>query len=172
MLSVGRCLLAAVLLATLGVAGLLGWRAHQVSAAYAAGLTRIDELHAFTSGETSLLSPGGFAKAEVDLQDLRLQLNRIEREIAIPVVEQFAPHVPWLGPRYSAARDVVRIGLVATHAATTLGQVGSDVLEAFDAGGLSNPPSGGSTWLHVLKLHQAQLASAHAALETDRPIPP
>src|SRR6266487_473119 len=165
-MSPARYLVPVVLLAIVGTAGWLGWRAQEANRAYVAAVAHIDSLRVLTRSDPSALSAETLAQAKSELEDLRLQLNRIDETMTIPIGEHILAHLPWVGPRYAAARDVLRIGLLATDVGMALAQVDADVQPTLGSGGLSKPPSGGPSWLSALKADEAQLAGAADAIES------
>src|SRR5438874_1939969 len=165
-MSPGRYLVPVVLLAIVGAAGWLGWRAQEANRAYVAAAADIDSLRVLTRSDPTTLSSVTLAQVKTELQDLRLQLNRLDEAMSIPIGEAVLTHLPWVGLRYAAARDVVRIGLLATDVGTALVQVDDDVQHTLGSGGLSKPLSGGPSWLAALQANEARLASAADAIES------
>lgn len=166
-MSAARVLLAgaACVFIALAVAG--GVRAYELNEAYQAALVSMDRLRPLLTASPSSLSPGTLAETTAELRNLNSQFDRIDRATTVPGLDPVLGDMPWVGPRYRAARNLVEIGLLATDAATTATEAGSDLLPLLDKGGLARS-SGGPTWLDALLPHQDKLAAAARDLQTIR----
>jgi hypothetical protein len=155
-----RWLVVLITVAVLGAATVAGVRAYEVNTAYNLAVARIDRLRAVSSTDLAPLSADSLVQAGADLQDLGVQLARIDAATYLPLGDSVVSKLPWIGTRYSAARGLVRVGLLAVDAGMTVTDVGADLLRTLDTGGFSKGTSGAPTWLDSLAPRQAELATA------------
>ncbi|HEY0581768.1 MAG TPA: DUF4012 domain-containing protein, partial [Chloroflexota bacterium] len=136
-----------------------GARAFELNAAYNAAVSDLERVRSAASPEGEAPSAASLASARADLQDLKIQLNRIDSAMALPFGESAIAQLPWAGKRYTAARDLVRVGLLAVDVGSTLTRAGQDLLDASAGGGLFQAADPATpSWLDVLGPQWDQLA--------------
>jgi Protein of unknown function (DUF4012) len=148
------------------VVAFVGWvfaRALVVTSAYAAASSNLDSLRRLSTLDAAALTPETLVQARSDLQALSTQLARLDDATSLPVSEQLLANVPWLGPRYAAARTAVRLGSLGVSVGATVTEVGEDLLATVDS---SSANTGGDQqgWLGVLAQHQDSLTRARRDL--------
>lgn len=140
----------------LAIAG-IAYRAYSINTAYAATLSEIDSLQVLSTIDPSSLTPDQLSASTARLQDLRYQFGRLDAETSLPLGDTLVAALPWAGPRYAAARGLIRIGMLGSDVGLTVTQTGADVLRSTE----TDPAhSAASTWLDAVAPHADQLATA------------
>jgi hypothetical protein len=139
-----------LLLAGLGALALLvtliGFRARAAMAAYADVIVDIDRLRAIDP-----LDPASLPRARDDFRELTDDVDRFGALLIVPVIGGVVDDLPWVGPRYSAALNLVAIA----HLAGDSGVLLADALVATD-------PSSPGAWVQSLASHTAELQTVAA----------
>lgn len=114
----------------------------------------------------SSLSTADVATARDRLVDLDTNLGRLRAATGIPLGDTLLPHLPWLGPRYQAARGILRYGRLLAGAGASAAGIGQQALHALDVTGASASVAPTSpTWLDVLSTRQTELERDAAEIE-------
>jgi hypothetical protein len=152
-----------VLLALLGAGGL---RASTALAEYQAVSGQIDTLRSLADRDLGTLSVQDVADLKAQMAELGGHMRGLRDSLSIPVVDELLPHLPWVGPRYTSARNLDEIGVILSETGSSLAGVGEDVLAAFDSTGMSPKDSqAGPTWLDAVTAHQADLQPIAAQID-------
>lgn len=135
-----------------------GWRSWQGWTAYRGATSELRALEVLSRTDLGSLTEADLASAQSHLAALYGDMLQLDDATALPLGDGVLPHVPWLGPRYRAARQLIIVGERLAGAGASAAGIGRDVLTAFDATGVSNPsPPTATTWLDVLRARQAEI---------------
>lgn len=159
---------AAVILLGLIWAGLQSFQAYH---AYQDSLRSVRTLRAYSGRSPSSFTAADIHAMQLQFDDLNRSLSRLQRATSVPIGESLVNHLPWIGPRYKAARQTMRVGLLLSEAGRTGAGVGSDTLSALDASGLAYDPSSPQpTWLDAVSSHDGELVEVAAQVEQAKTI--
>ncbi|MGI9146218.1 MAG: DUF4012 domain-containing protein [Chloroflexota bacterium] len=147
------------LLALAGACGWVAWRAYEFSAAYPAANRSIDHLRSLSAVESASTSIDRLTLARADLQELKDSLQQLDDATALPIGEPIARQLIWIGPRYAAVRDLVRMGQLSVDAGTLVTQIGEDLLRTLDTTDVNQPPGVTPSWLDAISPYGPQLVS-------------
>lgn len=145
----------------------MGLRVNQARAAYAGVTEEVATLQALADDDLVALSSRDLAPIIFSLDELGRDVSRLQRAVTLPPgVHQIAEHLPWIGARYRAGHDMLKVAALLSEAGETTAQVGREMLVAMEATGVSadgSRPSG--TWLDILGRHQAELERVAAQVD-------
>lgn len=144
-----------------------GLRIYRAQAAYQDASEQVDALQLVASEDFSTLSAADLADIERRLDTLRLQLRQLEDATSLPLgSDSVVAHLPWLGPRYESAREVLQLGLILADSGASSAQIGREALFALDQSGISaNTASANPTWLDVVSNHEAEIQRIREQIE-------
>jgi hypothetical protein len=163
--------LVAVLVIAVLVGGWAGWRAWSAYRAYHDALNDVRTLQTYRSRDLASFSTVDLTNVQATLRDLRSCLRTLDDATSAPLGEAWLGQLPWLGPRYSNGRELLKAGLLLSDAGVTGATVGRETLAAYDAGGVSSEsPATSATWLDTLLSHNADIARAAAQVEQAKTI--
>lgn len=151
----------------------VGVRAYSARTAYQDASAQINALQAaYASEDLTEMTVSDVAQIERRLDDLHVQLRRLEHAVSLPVgVKSVVTHSPWLGPRYEAAQDMLETGLLLSDAGASGARIGRETLAAFDQSGISaDDASSSPTWLDVIGGHEADIQHIVNQIERARSI--
>lgn len=158
-----------VVLLLLGAAGLRGYMAYT---AYRGASEQVAELERLSEEIGSVPASTDLARVEAEFDDLRLELDRLDRATALPFgTGRLVEHVPWIGPRYEAGRQLVLVGQLLADAGVSGAQIGRRTLAAFEQTGIRSDWSQSSeTWLDTVVAREPELDQIVAQIERVRAI--
>ena len=159
----GVCLL--VILGFIGLRGYIAWQAYRSARA------EIAALQALAHRDPSTIREADLSAAIGELDGLHANLGTLNDTVSVPVVNRVVPVVPWVGPRYVAARRALLMASVLVAAGQTGARLGEQVFAAFSATGvMSHAAPTGPTWLDVLNAHTADIRSMVSAYDQARAV--
>lgn len=146
-----------------------GLRVYNAQAAYQGASDEIDTLQVLADSDLSELQSEEVAEIEQHLDKLRLELRRLDDATSLPFgAESLVSKLPWIGPRYQAGRDVLKLGLLLTDASATSASIGREALHALDQTGISTSEDEevtSPTWLDVVSNHEREIEQIRRQIE-------
>ena len=136
-----------------GTRAYAGWRAYQSTRA------DVDRLQAQASIDPGKVSTADLAAMHVNFQDLSFDLNRLDRVLTTTGAAPILGHLPWAGPRYHAAQQLLTIGQLLASAGDSGSAIAQQTLTAFEGTGAmaTGTAPASPTWLDVVSQHDADL---------------
>ncbi|HET9016814.1 MAG TPA: DUF4012 domain-containing protein [Thermomicrobiaceae bacterium] len=148
----GACVL--ILTIALGVRGYDTWLA------YRSARQEISALQALSHRSPSTIRDPDLQAATSQLDALQANIQTLSGTLAPPVLGGVVPHVPWIGPRYIAARRTLVMASDLVAAGQIGVRVGEAAFAAFNAtGAMSKTAPSGPTWLDVLHAHAGDVTA-------------
>jgi hypothetical protein len=157
-------LLAVALIALLLLAGRIALTLAQVSGAR----SDVRDLRQLSQQSPSTISSTDLDTAAANSRDLHTRLERLNQLTALPFGQrQIVTHLPWIGKRYAAGRQLIQLGLELSSAGEQGASLGSAVLTAYQTTGVNSASAQSeSTWLDVLSRNQPAVDRIFSEIDT------
>ncbi len=135
-----------------------GTRAYVAWNAYQATRTDLNRLQAQTEIDPATVSPTQLAMLQTNFQDLSFNLSRLDGAVGSGAAQMILGHLPWLAPRYQAARQLLTIGELLSSAGDSGAGIAQETLAAFEqTGAMAGTSTASPTWLDVVSQHQQDI---------------
>lgn len=129
-----------------------GFETYSAVAAYRNISADARVLKSYENRDPASLTIADLRTMQAHFADIDENLRRADRATSLPLLNYLVRELPWIGPRYTAGRQLI----VVSQSLATAGEEGTRIaaatMSAYDATGLTpaEPASDAPTWLDVL----------------------
>lgn len=149
-----------LVLCAAGLAAYWGYqRAKTVEATYHQVTTDVQGIQSLKSTNFSSFTLADADRVHSQFVQLQSDLNLLDAETTVPArLQPWVLKLPYLGPRYTAGRQVLQIAQILAGSGVQAAAIGQQALKAYKTTGLSSSVAPSSpTWLDVINQNMPQI---------------